>query len=197
MIHEVTNTLSTVLPPAALKAVLISTDNIALLDPIMMEATRKVFGEAINLEFRVITGFAAASFGAVLFSYKKDKVDMVALEAQRVARQNGLPVPDDAAATAAGADGAENSSRDVGAQRCCSVDGRDQQNWDAESCQTWEGKEKAWEAETEHDFYKSKWDQGSQSELWSLTNHPIPQGNLFAPAELSCPRCGYSLFDQI
>jgi hypothetical protein len=196
MIHEVTNTLATVLPPVALKAVLVSTENIALLDPIAMEATRKVFGAAINLQFRVITGFSAAAFGAALFSYKKNKVDMVALEAQRVTRQNGLSVPQDAVAAAAAA-AAKNNSQGVEVQRCCSVDGRSQHDWDAESGQTWEGREKQWEAETEHDFYKSKWDMGGQSELWSLTNHPIPHGNLFQPAELSCPRCGYSMLDKI
>ena len=194
MIHEVTTSLAAVLPPDSLQAVLISTSNIDLLVPAARDATRQVFGQAINMQFRVITGFSAAAFGAALFSYRRKRVDMNALEAKRIARQNGLPVPEDAAAAAADA---ENTSQDLEAQRCCSVDGRSQHGWDAESCQTWEGGEKQWEAETEHDFYKSKWDTGAQSEIWTLTNHPIPQSHLFHPAELSCPRCGYSLLDKI
>jgi hypothetical protein len=157
MIHHVTNQLASVLPPAALKAVLISTENIALLDPIAMNATREVFGTAINLEFRLITGFSAAAFGATLFSYRRKAVDMKKMEAQRFARENGLPPPEDAAVT-------ENTSQDIEAQQCCSADGRSQHHWDSESCQTWEG-EKQWEAEAEAEFYKSKWDTGAQSEI--------------------------------
>ena len=191
MIHHVTAQLASVLPPAAVKAVLLSTENIGLLNPIEIAATREVFGAAINLQFRVIMGFSAAAFGAALFSWRRNRIDMNKLEAARIARQNGVPEPADGA-------GAENTSQDVEAQRCCSVDGRSQcKEWDGESCQTWEGGEKQWEAEGESEFYKSKWDTGAQSERWTLTNYPIPQGHLFQPAELSCPRCGFSMLDKI
>jgi hypothetical protein len=184
-------------PPAKVTLILESTSNIASLDPASQTAARAAFGAAVNLQFRTITGFACASFGASLFVWRKNKIDMHALEAQRVAAKSGLPMPE----AATGATGDDNISKDVEAQRCCSNDNRTPHRggWDAESCQTWEGDEKYWEADADGGsaFYKSKWDTGAQSELWSLSSHPIPQGHLFHPEELSCPRCGYSMLDKI
>jgi hypothetical protein len=194
MTSHVTHDLTKVIPPSQAESILVSTENIALLDPAARAATRAVFGAAINLQFRTITGFAAAAFGTSLFVWRKNKVDMHALEAQRVAAKSGQPLP------AAGA-GDDNISQDVEAQRCCSMDSRSlcSKGWDTESSQTWEAEAKQWQAEREgrSAAYQSQWDIGGQSELWTLSNHPIPQGHLFHPAELSCPRCGYSMLDKI
>lgn len=201
MSHHVSTSLVGVLSPAQLDSVLASTSNIGLLDPVLREATRKVFGQAINMQFRIITGFSSAAFGAALFCFRLKPVDLNAMAARRMAmmKNGGVPPPSDSA-------GAENTSdsQDAGAQQqqqqhCCSEDCKSQHanGWDAES-QTWEGDEKHWEREEqEAAFYQSKWDTGAQSEVWTLTNHPIPQGHLFKPAELSCPRCGYSMLDKI
>ena len=174
MMQEISTELVAVLPQPMLNAILASAKNIALLEPSPMEATRRVFGAAINLQFRAMTGFSAAAVGAAILSYRKDKVDMVALEARRVAGQ---------CRPAAGAAPAQNRMHES----------QHKHDWDMESCQTWGEKEKTW-AEGDNDFYKSKWDPGTQSEQWSLTNHPIPHGHFtHQQSESRCPRCEYSM----
>ena len=200
MTSHVMHNLSKVVPPSQVQSILISTENIALLDPAARAATRAVFGAAINLQFRTITGFAAAAFGCSLFVWRRNKVDMHALEAQRVAAKSGRSLPAGTSEHASHDNFQQDA--DVEAQSCCSLDRRSlySKGWDAESGQTsWEAEAKQCHADREGGSatYKSQWDIGAQSELWTLSNHPIPQGHLFHPAELSCPRCGYSMLDKI
>jgi hypothetical protein len=199
MTSHVTHDLAKFIPPEAVQSVLISTENIALLDPVARAATRAVFGSAINLQFRTITGFAAAAFGCSLFVWRKNKIDMHALEAQRVAAKSGKAAPgqDSGSGNNSVGNGNVDQDLDVEAQRCCSVDSRSlystNKDWEGhggQGSQTYEGR-------STQPAYKSRWDGGDQSEVWGLSTHPIPQSWLFNPTELNCPHCGYSMLDKM
>lgn len=175
---HIRSSLPTFLSREQVEGILASTANIARLDPTFEAATRAIYGEAVNLQMRTVTGFAAAAFVVSLFAYRKDRVDMNALEASRIAEKNGES-PGNQFKTAGGDIERQDRATDVetavrpGLRRratsvAISADSR-------RECRS-SGEE-------------SQWMPGKPTP-WSLMSHPIPSSDLFP--ELACPRCGYS-----
>jgi hypothetical protein len=89
LLSHLRSQLPSVLTPDQLSAVVTSTANISRLSGPVAELTRQIFGEAVNLEMKTATGFAGAALIASLFVWRKNKVDMHALEDARIALKSG------------------------------------------------------------------------------------------------------------
>ncbi|RDL37716.1 MFS general substrate transporter [Venustampulla echinocandica] len=179
---HVRSSLPTFLNREQVEGILASTAYISRLDPHFEAATRAIYGEAVNLQMRTVTGFAAAAFVVSLFAYRKDRVDMNALEASRVAEKNGESPADLSKTTRGGSTlDIEQQERGAHVERPARPGLRRRATSVAISADS--------RIERRSSGEDSQW-MPSNPTPWSLLSHPIPSSDLFP--ELACPRCGFS-----
>jgi hypothetical protein len=68
------SSLSSVLTPSQLSSILSSTASIASLSPAAQQLTRAAYGDASNVQMRIVAGFGGASLLVSLFTYRKQRV---------------------------------------------------------------------------------------------------------------------------
>jgi hypothetical protein len=158
--------LSTILTDQQLAAVLLSADYINLLPAEAAIQTRMVYADATNLEFKALLGFAIAALTSSFFVWRRNKVNFQEMEDERIAIKNGS------------GGGSVTDSEDPG------------------SCKRPSSIEKRRLSFGDEKHHLGLRERGSSGIAWSLLSHPIPDSSLFHPSELSCPSCGYKLFDS-
>jgi hypothetical protein len=73
-ISSLHTSLSPLLTEPQLTSILSSTYNIASLPPQVAQATRAAYGDAMNIQMRIISGFAGASLLVGLFAWRKEVI---------------------------------------------------------------------------------------------------------------------------
>lgn len=74
LISYLRSTLNSVLTPQQLESILASTTNIASLSPATAALTRASYGDASNIQMRIVAGFGGASLLVSLFTWRRHVV---------------------------------------------------------------------------------------------------------------------------
>ena len=75
LLSSLHTSLAPLLTEEQLTSILSSTYNIAFLPPAAAAATRAAYGNAMNIQMRIVAGFAGASLLVGLFAWRKEAID--------------------------------------------------------------------------------------------------------------------------